>query len=174
MALTDLIPQDDPRLREVCKPVVWPDNSLESELEKLHSTLKEFRELNGFGRAIAAPQLGIMKRLIAMNIDDRQFALINPVLTWQSEQQQQVWDDCLSLPEIIVHVRRNDSISLKFQNEQGEAIQWEHLSSEQAELVQHEVDHLNGILMTDRAIDSDSVRPVSEHAKLIASNRRSS
>ena len=172
MALKHLIPEDDPRLREVCKPVVWPDESLLSELEHLQDTLSEFRELKGFGRAIAAPQLGIMKRLIAMNLGDRKFAIINPELTWQSEQEQQVWDDCLSLPEIIVHVRRYESISLRYQNELGEHSQWEHLSPELAELVQHEMDHLNGILMTDRAIDSDSIRPVSEHAKFIAQSRR--
>ena len=172
MALKDLIPEDDPRLRQVCKPVVWPDDSLLSELGKLQDTLTEFRKLKGFGRAIAAPQLGIMKRLITINLGDRRFAMINPELTWQSEQQQQVWDDCLSLPEIIVHVRRYESISLSYQNERGEHNQWEHLPPEHAELVQHEMDHLDGILMTDRAIDSDSVRPVSEHAKLIAANRR--
>jgi len=172
MALVDLIPADDPRLREICKPVAWPDESVLSNLEKLHDTLEEFRELKGFGRAIAAPQLGIMKRMIAMNFDGKRFALINPELTWKSEQQQLVWDDCLSLPEIIVHVRRFDSISLTYKNEKGEDIQWDHLSSEHAELVQHEVDHLDGILMTDRAIDANSIRPVSEHAKLIAANRR--
>jgi len=171
MALKDLLPHDDSRLREVCKPVSWPDDALASELDQLHDTLEEFRKLKGFGRAIAAPQIGIMKRLIAMNLDDKRFALINPEITWHSEQQQQVWDDCLSLPEIIVHVSRYDSISLIYKNENDDLIEWEHLGPEHAELVQHEVDHLDGILMTDRAIDSNSVRGISEHAKLIGAYR---
>jgi len=171
MALKDLIAQDDPRLREVCNPVVWPDPSLISELNKLHNTLEEFRDIKGFGRAIAAPQLGIMKRMIAVNFGANRFALINPEFTWHSKSTQAVWDDCLSLPEIVVRVSRHESISLTYQNEQGEHIHWEKLSPDLAELVQHEVDHLNGILMTERAIDANSVRPVSDHAKLVGSGR---
>jgi peptide deformylase len=155
-------------LRTACHPVNFPDADLQSQLAQLHATLADFRARKGFGRAMAAPQVGIVKRVIVMNLGATPFALINPKITWRSEAMQDVWDDCLSVPDCVVRVQRHASISVQYQDEQGRTRQWQHLSADMAELVQHEMDHLDGILMTERAQGVGSVRPISEHAALIA------
>lgn len=171
MSLSRLLDADDPRLKEVCAPAEAGDAAIKNDLATLHQALNEFREQHGFGRAIAAPQLGIMKRMIAFNLDGFAFDMLNPVIKWHSEETQTVWDDCLSLPEILVNVERYKSISLTYQDAEGSYLSWEQLPSDHAELVQHEVDHLNGILMTERAISEQSVRPMSERDSLIPKQR---
>jgi len=167
MSLDKLIASDDPRLKTVCEPVEPNDSSIASELESLQSALAEFRSLHGFGRAIAAPQLGILKRMIAVNINDQPFEILNPEITWRSDDRQLVWDDCLSLPDILVQVSRHNSISLTYIDRTGKKHVWEKLPSDLAELMQHEIDHLDGILMTDRAVSDSSIRPISERASLL-------
>ena len=171
MSLEMLIDADDSRLRETCAEADASDPDLNNELSMLHKALSEFRQQHGFGRAIAAPQLGIMKRMVALNLGATPFELINPEIYWRSEETQQVWDDCLSLPDIVVNVNRHKSVSIRYQDIRGQHHQWHELPADLAELVQHEIDHLNGILMTDRAIDEQSVRPVSDHAQLVSGNR---
>lgn len=85
----------------------------------MHETLAEFRARTGYGRAMAAPQVGIPKRVIAMHLGARPFTLINPEITWRSADMQEVWDDCLSVPDCVVRVLRHNSISLVYQNERG-------------------------------------------------------
>ena len=106
-----------------------------------------------------------------MNLGATPFALINPEITWKSDGMFEVWDDCLSVPDRIVRVRRHRSISVSFQDELGRKRQWDKLPEHLSELVQHEIDHLDGILMTARAIDDQSVRPISEHATLVGAAR---
>jgi peptide deformylase len=158
-------------LRTACHPVNFPDADLSHQLAQLHATLADFRARKGFGRAMAAPQVGIGKRVIVMNLGATPFALINPKITWRSEAMQEVWDDCLSVPDCIVRVQRHASISLQYTDEQGRERHWQHLPADLAELVQHEMDHLDGILMTERAEGANSVRPISEHAALIGAAR---
>jgi peptide deformylase len=158
-------------LRTACHPVNFPDADLQSQLAQLHATLADFRARKGFGRAMAAPQVGIVKRVIVMNLGATPFALFNPKITWRSEAMQDVWDDCLSVPDCVVRVQRHTSISLQYQDEQGRTRQWQRLSADMAELVQHEIDHLDGMLMTERAQGVGSVRPISEHATLVSAAR---
>jgi threonine dehydratase len=133
----------------------------------LHAALDAFRAAKGFGRAIAAPQIGIGKRFICVNLGAVPFVLINPQIYWQSGEQFEVWDDCLSVPDVIVRVRRHRSISVRFLDEKGRAQNWEHLPEAMSELMQHEIDHLDGIMMTRRALDQDSIRPIAERETLI-------
>lgn len=158
-------------LQTACSPVGFPDAELTHQLAHMHATLADFRLRKGFGRAMAAPQVGICKRVIVMNLGATPFALINPDITWKSVAMQDVWDDCLSVPDCVVRVQRHASISVQYQDEQGRVRQWEQLSADLAELVQHELDHLDGILMTDRAKGIDAVRPIGEHAALVGAAR---
>jgi peptide deformylase len=106
------------------------------------------------GRAIAAPQLGVMKRLIYMHIDEP-LIFINPILDRVSEEMMEVWDDCMCFPELLVKVRRHKRCHIGYQNmDWGEEEMW--LEDDLSELVQHEIDHLDGILAISRAIDSQS------------------
>jgi len=144
----------DPRLRvrssevETCDPI---------EFDALAATLDEFRRTHGFGRAISAPQIGIAKRFIALNLGKGTFFIVNPVVTWRSEETFTMWDDCMSFPDLLVRVERAKSLSLEYVDEQGRRKEWRELDQPVAELLQHEIDHLDGILAVDRAMDAESL-----------------
>lgn len=158
-------------LREKCAPVIFPDAELAEEAAALHATLNDFRARMGFGRAIAAPQIGILKRLVALNLGAGPVTLINPQITWRSAELFEVWDDCLSIPDVVVRVSRHASIDLTYQDESGRVREWQNLPPDLAELLQHELDHLDGVLMTDRAHGPDAVQPISQHAELVGEGR---
>ena len=129
----------------------------------LADTLADFRLRNGFGRAIAAPQVGEQRRVLFVNLRDGSdpFALINPRIVRASFDLMELWDDCFSLPNLMVRVRRHVEIDVSFTDQHGE----ERLltaRNDLSELLQHEIDHLEGILATDRAIDNRSLALRSE------------
>ena len=140
----------NPELWKTSEVVPNPD-SIGDLISDLSDTLAAFRSANGFGRAIAAPQIGILKRVIYTNLMGG-LPLINPVISEASEELFELWDDCFSLPEIMVRVRRHQAITVTYQDLKG---QINHLKAEGdlSELLQHEIDHLDGILATDRAIN---------------------
>ncbi len=173
MTLDAILTVGHPLLEQPCDPVQPDDLALEAELALLHRGLAEFQRRQGYGRAIAAPQMGVAKRFICLNLGATPFAVINPEITWRSDGMMEVWDDCLSLPEVVVKVRRHRSISLSYLDEAGRRRDWQRLTPEMSELLQHEIDHLDGILMTQRAIDHQSIRPIGEHASLVGAGRPS-
>ncbi len=153
----DILKLGDPKLYEVCEPV------LESELDQvpiwtqqLHEAMEDIRRVYGFGRGIAAPQLGIMKRMFYLNLD-KPYIILNPELKNPSEQEFELWDDCMSFPNLLVRVKRHQSLTLFYRDENWVEKEWQ-VSGDISELVQHEFDHLNGILCTMRAIDQKSFR----------------
>ena len=75
--------------------------------------------------------------------------LINPVVTWRSEEKFDVWDECVSIPDVVVRVQRHRSISLTYRDERGREREWLNLPPDLAELLQHEIDHLDGVLFVD-------------------------
>jgi len=123
-------------------------------IENLHDTLIDYRETYGAGRAIAAPQIGVLKRLIYMYID-KPTVFINPTLEFIGDEVMPVLDDCMSFPGLYVRVIRHKKCRVHFTNLKGESesITYE---GDLAELIQHEYDHLDGILATMRAIDNRS------------------
>ena len=155
--LDDLLLLGNPRLYETCEPVEKSDLPLVPQwTEDLDNVVKEIRAKYHFGRAIAAPQLGIMKRLIYMNID-KPIIFINPEFTYLSEELFEVWDDCMSFPNLLVRVKRHRRAKIRYLDEHWEPQEME-LSDDLSELLQHENDHLNGILCTMRAIDDKSFK----------------
>lgn len=148
----------DPDLRKTASEVSIPlSEQLKKENAQLQKALEEFRSEHGFGRAIAAPQIGIPKRFIALNLGDKTFSIFNPVIQWHSEETFLLWDDCMSFPDLLVKVRRYQSISVAFIDEEGKEQVWEQLDQPHSELIQHEIDHLDGLLAIDRAIDRESI-----------------
>jgi peptide deformylase len=148
----------EPDLRKIASGVSLPFNEqLKKENDQLQKALEAFRTEHGFGRAIAAPQIGIPKRFIALNLGDKTFSIFNPVIQWHSPETFQLWDDCMSFPDLLVKVKRYQSITVAFLDEQGKEQIWEHLDKTHSELLQHEIDHLDGILAVDRAIDRESI-----------------
>ncbi len=168
-----ILTEGDPRLAQPCAPVIFPDLALAGQVADLHATLAAFRDRHGYGRALAAPQAGILRRVIVVNLGATPFALVNPEITWRSPETFEVWDDCLSVPDCVVRVRRHRSIALRYQDDRGRLREWPDLPPDLAELLQHEIDHLDGVLMRERAVDRDSVRPISEHAALVGAARPS-
>lgn len=156
--LDDILLLGDARLYEVCEPLQPEDQELiDTMVADLHNTLMEFRAKYRAGRAIAAPQLGYMKRLIYLNIHDQPTVFINPELVYKSEAMIELWDDCMSLPNLLVRLRRHQQIRVHFYDRNWQVQEWD-LSDDLSELLQHEYDHLDGILCTMRAIDDKSYR----------------
>ena len=148
----------DPALRAVATPVEsFEVSTFVKDRQRLYATLMEFRSRNQFGRAISAPQIGVSKRLIAMHLDGERHFIVNPEIIWESADRLTMWDDCMSFPSLLVRLERARSISVHFQDERGHHKEWEHLDPAISELLQHEIDHLNGILAIDRAVDTDSI-----------------
>ena len=148
----------DPLLRQVSAPVVDLANpSFGEDQRRLHATLVAFRRTHGFGRAISAPQIGVPQRFIALNLGTGPQLLVNPEITWTSHETFTMWDDCMSFPSLLVRVQRYQSISICYLDEHGNRHEWPQLNRATSELLQHEIDHLDGILAVDRALDRDSL-----------------
>jgi len=148
----------DPTLRTIAGAVEsFDDPAFTLDRQRLYATLLEFRRRNKFGRAISAPQIGCGKRLIAMHLNSERHFIVNPEITWTSAERFTMWDDCMSFPSLLVRLERARSISIHFQDETGERKDWERLDIATSELLQHEIDHLDGVLAIDRAIGRDAI-----------------
>lgn len=155
--LNDLLLLGDPRLYEICEPVLHEELPLVKEwAADMENVMQEVRANYHFGRAIAAPQLGIMKRVIYMNID-KPIVFINPELVDLSEDLFELWDDCMSFPNLLVKVKRHRSLTVKYLNENWQPMTWA-MEDALSKLIQHEYDHLDGILCTMRAIDDKAFK----------------
>jgi peptide deformylase len=148
--MPDVLLLGDPRLRVRSSEVATFDPRA---FDELANALDAFRRQYGFGRAISAPQIGIPQRLIALNLGRETFFVVNPVITWRSEATFTMWDDCMSFPDLLVRVERARSLSLQYLDEHGKAKEWQELDTVTAELLQHEIDHLDGVLAVDRATE---------------------
>jgi len=157
MAVSDILLLGNPKLYE--KSVLVEKDELYQFLPQINlmfETVLDFRKKYGTGRAIAAPQIGLQKRIICFNID-KPIAMINPELSDLSEELFEVWDDCMSFQNLLVKVMRHKKLTLSFYDVNWQKHTW-HLKDDIAELIQHEYDHLDGILATQRAIDNQSFR----------------
>ena len=155
MTIGDILLLGNPQLYEISSEVSQQEvESLKPAIADLHNTMMAFRLHWGVGRAIAAPQIGVMKRLVYMYID-RPIVFINPYFEDRSIEMFEVWDDCMSFPELLVKVQRHQSCRIVYRD-----LDWQqrsmNLKGDLSELLQHEVDHLNGILALSKAIDSTS------------------
>jgi peptide deformylase len=165
LAVRNILLLGNPRLYVPSEPVARVElDSLRSVLPDLRDTLMDYRRRWGAGRAIAAPQIGITKRLIYMHIDSP-VVFVNPCLENPSEEQSELWDDCMSFPGLLVKVTRHRSCQIVFRD-----LEWRKqsltITDALSELLQHECDHLDGILATERAIDSRSFAFRSQRAYL--------
>lgn len=114
-------------------------------------------DANGVG--LAAPQVGNKQRLCLVTIDGKLTALINPEITWKTEETYLDEEGCLSLPTVWMQVPRAKAITITFMNDHGKN-QERKLEMFDARVVQHEVDHLNGKLIVDYMTDQKIKQPV--------------
>lgn len=154
----------DPRLYEVCAPVEREElDGLRPVIEDMFDCIRAIRRDYGFGRAIAAPQIGVQKRLICM-LTDRPYVIINPTLEFVGDEMMELLDDCMSFPGLLVRVRRHRRCILRCRDENWQEVERQ-MNDDMAELIQHEYDHLDGILATMRAVDEKAFvikRPLTE------------
>jgi peptide deformylase len=134
----------DPALRTPADPVVEFDRQVRRLVTDLHDTL---RDQDGTG--LAAPQVGVGLRLFVFHVDDVTGHLINPVLDFPDEEEQDGPEGCLSIPGVYVDTIRRMNVVAKGVNQHGEPIQLVG-SSLMARCLQHETDHLDGVLFLDR------------------------
>ncbi|MCR4607524.1 MAG: peptide deformylase [Oscillospiraceae bacterium] len=145
----------DPGLYEVCQEVKREElDGLRPVFTDMFDCIKAIRRDYGFGRAIAAPQIGVSRRLICM-LTDRPYVIINPSLVFVGDEMMELMDDCMSFPKLLVKVRRYRHCILRYTDENWNK-QEKRMDDDMSELIQHEYDHLDGILATMRAIDSKS------------------
>ena len=145
----------DPRLYEISKEVTREElEELRPVFEDLLDCIRGIRRDYGFGRAIAAPHIGVPKRLICM-LTDKPYVIINPTLEFVGDEMMELMDDCMSFPNLLVKVQRYRHCILQYLDEHWQP-QEKQMDDDMAELIQHEYDHLDGILATMRAIDSKS------------------
>ncbi len=157
MAIKDILLIGDPRLYEKSETVKKDEvESFLPQINLMFETVLDFRKKYGVGRAIAAPQIALFKRIICFNISEP-VAMINPELSDLSEEMMELWDDCMSFPNLLVKVKRHKKLTLTFFDLNWEKQTWQ-LENDLAELIQHEYDHLDGILATQRAIDNKSFK----------------
>ena len=155
MAIREILQLGNPDLYDISLEVEKDELDLIRDIvSDLEDTMFDFREKYGAGRAIAAPQIGVRKRMVYMNTG-QPVVLLNPEITKKSVETVDVWDDCMSFPEILVKVRRHRSITVSYMDLEWKEILLE-AEDDLAELLQHEIDHLDGILAVMRAADEHS------------------
>jgi peptide deformylase len=135
-----------------CKEI----NQYQKEVDLMFNLILAFRKQYSKGRAIAAPQIGLLKRIVCYNVDEP-IVMYNPSLSNLSKEKFELWDDCMSFPNLLVKVRRHKSCTLTFYNSNWELQKWD-LEDDLSELFQHECDHLDGILATQRAVDQNAFK----------------
>lgn len=143
-------------------------------IQDLGDTLAGFRATTGWGRGISAPQIGELVRISFIRIDKslseesrlsetrkplpltEPLLLINPEITYRSTETFMLWDDCFSFPNLMVKVSRHVAIEVDYVDANGKHRHLRALNG-LSELLQHEIDHLDGILALDRAIDEHAL-----------------
>ena len=136
----------DPVLRASALPVERFDDTLKAEIERMGGLMHD-----ALGVGLAATQLGVLHRVLVYRAysDDPVTALVNPVLEWTGEELEVAEEGCLSLPGVHVEVERPAQVRVHAQDATGEGLQIEAEGLE-ARVIQHEIDHLNGVLILDR------------------------
>jgi peptide deformylase len=136
----------DPVLKSRATPIDRFDDSLRRQVARMAGLMSD-----ALGVGLAAPQLGLSQRLLVYRVgtDAPAIALANPELEWQSEDREVLEEGCLSLPGIQVDVERPLHVRVKGRDEEGDRRMIE-ASGLEARVIQHEIDHLDGILILDR------------------------
>ncbi len=148
MALLPIIVAPDPRLKLTCEPVTEVSDELRQLMNDMLDTMYDAP-----GIGLAAPQIGVTKRVIVVDVtkneDERHpYQMVNPEITWHSDELLDYEEGCLSLPEQYAQVKRPDKIRVKYLDSNNETLEIE-ASGILATCIQHEMDHLDGVLFVD-------------------------
>jgi peptide deformylase len=137
----------DPVLRSRALPIERFDAALADEARRMAALMDD-----SLGIGLAATQVGVMHRVLVYRVqgDAAVAVLVNPVLEWASEETETLDEGCLSLPGVLVEVERPIHVRVRARDEHGAELFIE-ASGLEARVIQHEVDHLDGVLIVDRA-----------------------
>jgi peptide deformylase len=146
-ALARLRQWGDPVLRTAAAPVTQFDDRLREQVAAMGALMDD-----AIGAGLAAPQVGALQRLFVFRLEDDEAprAMVNPEITWSSEERISGVEGCLSIPFVVVEVERAAAITMVGRDEHG-AEQTIEAEGHDAVVLQHEFDHLDGVLMLDRA-----------------------
>ena len=174
MAVRKILQLGDPTLRQKAAAHQFADDNADlfNLIADLRDTLAHWRKETGYGRGIAAPQLGVAKRVIFLQLPGAEpWPLINPQITGRSQEKIVVWDACLSFLAIFMQVERHKVITVRYQDVRGD-LQQVQAGEERdlSELLQHEIDHLDGILCIDRVTDVRTICTKEEFEKRYRAN----
>ena len=149
-ALIYIIKFGDPALKSCATQVRLFDDNLFNNAQRMEAIMKE-----ATGVGLAANQIGLLIRLLVFRSSEGAASetLVNPIIKWASDETTTFEEGCLSLPQVIVPVNRPEKILVDAQNCSGEKLEIE-ASGFRARVIQHEIDHLNGILIIDRTTSS--------------------
>ena len=160
MSVRPVLQLGDPALRQKCTPVDDPTaDEIRDLVQDLQDTLAHWRSTTGYGRGIAAPQIGVLRRVIFLKLPGVEpWPLVNPEIVESSEEHMVVWDACLSFLSIFMQVERRRWVTVRYQNLEGQALSFDAGDDRDlSELLQHEIDHLDGILAIDRVFDVKTI-----------------
>ena len=160
MTLKPILQLGNPILRKKSFAVPNPAApEIAALIQDLADTLAHWRATTGYGRGIAAPQLGALQRVIFLQLPGEEpWPLVNPEIIERSKEKIVVWDACLSFLSIFMQVERNREITVRYQDEAGTSREFRAGGDRNlSELLQHEIDHLDGILAVDRIVDTKSL-----------------
>lgn len=154
-----IIQSGEKKLREVSKPILKIDKKIKSLIEDLKDTLAVQKDPEGVG--LAAPQIGVNLRAFAIDFKNLKRIVINPEIISLSDTKKvnkvkksksEILEGCLSLPHYYGPLKREDYVKIKYLNENGEEVV-EEFKDFNAQIVLHEIDHLNGFLFVDRLLE---------------------
>jgi peptide deformylase len=153
LTIKEVLMIGNPKLRENSSKVSDFGKNLHEIIQDLRDTLTHLQKTKKIGRALAAPQIGHMKQVIYYGLPVNPFIMVNPEITSKSDEQFWVWDSCFSFDvAFFVEILRHKKIKIKYQDERGDSHVKE-FEDDMSELIQHETDHLQGILATDHLTD---------------------
>ncbi len=145
-ALANVIKFGDPVLKSVASPVASFGPELRAEVERMIAIMRD-----GMGVGLAATQVGVLRRLLVFQTgsDGEPTALVNPVIEWRSDEGSLAEEGCLSLPRVSMDVERPLHVRVSGRDVDGDPVEIE-ASGLEARVLQHEIDHLDGVLILDR------------------------
>lgn len=146
MSIVEVLTYPNPILRQKSQPVKNFDANLKQLIRDMYDTMDS---KNGIG--LAAPQIGVLEQVVVVSYEGEDIELINPVIEEIFGKPIVMEEGCLSLPEVHVDVERKEGIRLSAQSVTGKTIQFQY-EGMIARIIQHEIDHLNGVLITDKGI----------------------
>ena len=149
MSVRPILILPDPRLRQVTEPVAVFDDELKKMVEDMFETMYDAP-----GIGLAAPQIGVMKRVVVIDLadpenpDSGKIAMVNPEIVAMSEETEISEEGCLSIPEFYYEVERPAEVTVRYFTPEGEEVT-RHATGRLAVCMQHEIDHLDGVLYID-------------------------